>query len=120
MDHGKVLNRRTFSHQIAECLREMGHDVVTCTDENLSGHGVPDSLILARAIELNRIVLTYNRRHFFKLHQQTPAHCGIINCSYDPDSARQARRVVEAVTGSQDCRGLLLRVTRPHPSEEHS
>ena len=42
-------------------LRALGHDVFTVQQDGLSGYGVPDPDVLARAIALGRCVLTKNR-----------------------------------------------------------
>jgi len=47
-----------------------------------------DSDVLAFAGAANRILITYNRLHFLRLHKQRISdHSGIVVCSFDPDFA---------------------------------
>ena len=68
-------------------LRGLGHDVLTTAESGHAGQQMTDSEVLAYAISVERAVLTYNRRHFVALHQQRPAHAGIIVCTVDADCA---------------------------------
>jgi predicted nuclease of predicted toxin-antitoxin system len=97
---------------VVEELRSQGHDVVTLV-RSLLGTGVSDTEILARARFEKRAVLTLDRRDFFRLHREQPDHEGIIACTFDPDSAGQARRVHAALPAEGVLRGILLRVNRP-------
>ena len=47
--------------------------------------------VLAFAVTLGRAVLTYNRRHFKRLHRTAQPHAGIIICTPDEDDALAAR-----------------------------
>jgi hypothetical protein len=101
---------------IVEELRKLGHDVMTAHEAGNAGRGVPDEEVLHFATEAGRAVITHNRRHFFRLHEATNGqHAGIIACTYDPDEARQARFVHDAIAeaGGQ-LAGMVLRVYRPN------
>jgi predicted nuclease of predicted toxin-antitoxin system len=97
---------------VVEALRSHGHDVATLVANDL-GSGVPDVEILARAHADGRVVLTLNRRDFFRLHRERPDHSGIVACTFDPDFAGQAERIHAALPGDEALRGLLVRVNRP-------
>ena len=58
-------------------------------------------------------MLTLNRRDFIRLHQQNPAHAGIVVCTQDADVLRQAERIDQAATAAGILAGQLLRVYRP-------
>ena len=75
--------------------------------------GVSDADVLALARGEQRAVLTLNRRDFFRLHRDQPAHEGIIACAFDPDFTGQARRIDAALPADGVLRGVLLRVNRP-------
>ena len=61
-----------FSYPVIVALRLMGHNVLTSQED---GHrAIPDPVILARANSLGRSVLTYNRRHFERLHRHGADH----------------------------------------------
>jgi uncharacterized protein DUF5615 len=76
--------------------------------------GVPDNQVLAFAAAQQRVLLSHNRKHFLRLHnQRTIPHDGIILCTFDPDSAALARRIDAVAASAPDLRGALLRVNRP-------
>ncbi len=93
-----------------EELRQRGHDVVTAQEDGRAS--APDPDILARAYALGRAVLTYNRRHYERLHRQGAAHSGILSASQDSNHPALAARVHAALTGLSPGR-WCLRVNRP-------
>jgi len=61
-----------------------------------------------------RILLTYNRLHFLRLHRQrTSDHWGIVLCTFDPDFGRQARNIDPAGRTEVEMKNKILRVNRP-------
>src|SRR5438093_13775361 len=91
-------------------LRQWGHDVVTAQED---GRGkAPDPDILARAQSLGRAVLTYNRRHYERLHRQGAAHSGLLSATHDNDFPRLAARIDARLAGLSPGR-WCLRVNRP-------
>lgn len=94
-------------------LRILGHDVLTAFEDGKAGLAISDELVLARATELNRVVLTLNRVDFKRLHYKTSEHAGIVICTEDPDRAGQARRIAEEVSKFENVNGQLMRVYRP-------
>jgi len=53
--------------------------------------------VLAFAISQKRAVITFDRRHFIRLHQQVQTHSGIIVCTDDRDWIALAARVHQAL-----------------------
>ena len=102
-----------FPLQTVQELRRLGHDVLTTPDADKAGTAEPDQAVLAFATAEGRALLTLNRRHFVKLHGQTPNHAGIIVCSYDPDYPGQAHRIHGSTEATGDLAGQLIRVKRP-------
>jgi predicted nuclease of predicted toxin-antitoxin system len=100
-----------FPRRVVEFLRELRHDVLTV--QEAANRGFPDDEVLAFATSQSRVVLTLNRKDFIKLHRASNAHAGIIVCSRDDDWQRQADRIHEAVSGSKNLMGQLLRVNKP-------
>jgi hypothetical protein len=99
-----------FFFPVVDELRKLGHDVLTARDD---GHlSADDLVILTRAHALGRIVLTFNRRHFERLHHQGHAHSGILSAKQDRDHAALAARIDTKLTGVSPGR-WLLRVNRP-------
>jgi hypothetical protein len=99
-----------FALPVVEELRRLGHDVVTTQEDGRTA--APDPDILARAHALGRAVLTYNRRHFERLHRQGAAHSGILPATRDNDFLRLAARIHIVLTGLSPSR-WCLRVNRP-------
>lgn len=94
-------------------LRQLGHDVLTAFEDGKANLAISDRLVLARAIELNRIVLTLNRSDFKRLHRDNSEHAGIVICTEDPDRAGQAKRISEQVLKFVDVHGQLVAAYRP-------
>jgi hypothetical protein len=71
--------------------------------------------VLAFAVAQGRAVLTFNRRHFIRLHALGSPHRGIIVCTRDDDSAALAARIHQAIPSVPSLDNHLLRVARPPP-----
>lgn len=109
----RFLADENFPLPVTEELRVFGHDVVTLQELGKTDQGLADAAVLALATEHGRAVLTINRRHFVRLHQETPEHAGIVVCSLDLDFDGQAGRIAAAVDGLDSLFGQLLRIHRP-------
>jgi hypothetical protein len=103
-----------FPRQVVEELRKLGHDVLTVQETGKASIAWPDPDVFAFAMAENRLVLTMNRRHFRKLHQNEPNHPGMVLCTVDLDYLGQAARIDKAVRGAGDCHGQLINVYRPN------
>jgi hypothetical protein len=99
-----------FSFPVVEELRRVGHDVLTTQEDGRTATPEPD--IRARAHSLGRVVLTYNRRHFERLHQQGVGHSGILSATHDSDFPGLAARIHAALTGLSPGR-WCIRINRP-------
>ena len=103
-----------LARQVVEALRELGHDVLSTFEAGKANSAVADSDVLAFAAASCRILLTYNRLHFLRLHRQrTSDHWGIVLCTFDPDFGRQARNIDSAVRTEVEMKNKILRVNRP-------
>ena len=100
-----------FPLRVIEELRHLGVDVLTAFEDGRANQSITDPIILARATELGRAIVTMNRVDFKRLHFQMPDHAGIVICTEDPDRVGQAQRIAEAITG--DLERKLIRVNRP-------
>jgi Domain of unknown function (DUF5615) len=99
-----------FSFPAVVALRHLGHDVVTAQEDGRTS--TPDPDILARAHTLGRAVLTFNRRHFERLHKQGTDHSGILSATHDSNFASLAARIHSFLQGLHPSR-WCLRVNRP-------
>jgi hypothetical protein len=61
----------------------------------------------------SRIVLTFDRRDFSRLHKKSLAHAGIISCTWDADSDALARRIDNTAASVGSWVGQHLRVNKP-------
>ena len=100
-----------FPFPTVETLRQLGHDVLTAQEDGRMA--TPDPDILARAHALGRALLTYNRRHYERVHRQGASHSGILSAKQDPNHPALAARIHAALAGRSLGR-WCIRVNRPH------
>ncbi len=113
----RLYTNENFRRRIVEILRELGHDVLTSFEAGNANLSIPDDKVLDFAHKNNRIVLTFNRKDFIRLHNQNPIHAGIIVCTEDKDNIALAQRIHEEILllkGITD--NQLIRVNRPNLS----
>ncbi len=109
----RIYANENFPLSTVEELRRLGHDVLTTFESGRAGQRIPDEEVLPFAIADNRAVLTHNRRHFVRLHSETPSYCGIIVCTMDSDFIGLAERIHAEINRQRTLDGLLLRISRP-------
>jgi hypothetical protein len=68
---------------------------------------------LAFAVARNLAVITFNRRHFIRLHRRIRAHSGIVVCTRDPDHSALALRIDQSMASYPELENQLVRVNRP-------
>lgn len=102
-----------FPLRTVEELRLLGHDVLTTFEDGRANQAIPDEDVLQRAIDLDRVLITFNRKDFKRLHFQNHNHTGIIICTEDPDRVGQAQRISDKVAEFENTTGQLIRVNRP-------
>ena len=107
-----LYTNENFPLQLAELLREMGHDVLTSQAAGNANQRIPDTEVLEFAAKSGRILLTLNRRDFIALHQKMPEHAGLIVCTQNPNLQEQATQIDRAIEETGDLRGKLIRVNR--------
>ena len=109
----KLYSNENFPLPVVKELREQGYDVLTIQETGQAEQALSDEDVLAFSIKEKRILLTLNRKHFIRLHNQRPLHQGIIVCSFDPDFIGQAHRIHEAIESHLQIEGQLIRINRP-------
>lgn len=102
------------SYTLIDDLVDLGHDIVSAKDDGKANQRIPDPDVLARAIDLGRVVLTNNRKHFHSLHRRHPSHLGIITFTADSDLDRLAARIDAELTRPTSLWGRLVKVIRPN------
>jgi hypothetical protein len=109
----RLYSDENFPLPVVEELRRLGHDVSTIYEHGKGNQRYPDESVLRDATQESRAVLTINRKHFRRLHLQTPNHSGIISCTFDPDFVGQAQRIDESIRSQQTLIARLVLVNRP-------
>jgi Domain of unknown function (DUF5615) len=109
----KLLADENFPFPVTQELRSLGHDVLTLEELGKADQGLSDEEVLALAAGRDRALLTINRRHFVRLHDDNRQHSGIIVCSIDIDFVGQARRISAALEPDESVAGKLFRINRP-------
>jgi len=109
----RFYSNENFPLPVVVELRRLGHDVLTSLDAGRANQRVPDDLVLTFATAQGRALLTVNRRHFIRLHQQGAHHAGIIACTVDADYLGQAERIQAEVAKLDSLVGQVIRINRP-------
>ena len=107
----RLYSNENFPLPVVLVLRKLGHDVLTVQEAGKANQGIPDPEVLRTAAADGRAVITFNRRHFIKLHQQSSNHAGIIACKSDRDVEPLANRINQAIA-DRVLTGQLIRVNR--------
>lgn len=108
----RLYTNENFPLPAAARLRLLGHDVLTTQEAAKASQALTDEEVLAFAVAEERAVVTLNRKHFARLHRESPAHCGIVVCSFDPEFEDLADRVDRALRATTDLQCALVRVNR--------
>lgn len=87
--------------------------MITLLEAGKSDQALPDKSVLDFACTESRAVLTLNRRHFIRLHNENPNHKGIIVCTFDLDFRSQALRIHEEIIYNENISQKLIRIIRP-------
>ncbi len=106
----KLYCNENFPIPVVVALRELGHDVATIQERGRANESTPDPDVLAMATAEGRIVLTLNRKDFYRLHDQNQGHAGSIVCVVQDDFQRQAAMIDTAIASEGDLTGRLIRV----------
>lgn len=65
----KLYADEQYPYPVVKCLRDLGHDVLTVQEAGLANQRIPDDEVLAFATEIDRAVITQNRKDFIQLHR---------------------------------------------------
>ena len=106
-------SNENFPLPVVEELRKLGHDVLTTREAGKSDRAIPDEEVLSFSTSRKRAVLTFNRKHFIRLHKAGFEHAGIIACTFDINFKNLSLRIDNAVKSEKNISGQLIRITRP-------
>ncbi len=108
-----LYSNENFPLPVVEELRQLGHNVLTIQGAAQSGQSMSDEAVLEFARSQGRTLLTLNRKHFIRLHEQKRMHSGIIACTFDSDFHALAQRIDAAIQKDPHLAGRLVRINRP-------
>jgi len=111
----RLYANENFPLPVVEELKRLGHDVLTTQETGRGSQAMPDDEVLAFSSSIGRTLLTLNRKHFIRLHEEKPKHEGIVVCTFDPDFLALAHRIHEAIEQEVQLAGRLIRVQRILP-----
>jgi predicted nuclease of predicted toxin-antitoxin system len=97
---------------VVDELRALGHDVLTVHDIGMSNKRWPDRSVFFFACDEQRVLLSKNRRDFFRLHRLFPNHPGLVLCTADSNFRATATKIADAVNQLRDMRGQVIRIYR--------
>jgi hypothetical protein len=109
----RLYANENFPFPVVEELRRLGHDVLTIQETGQAGQALSDEGVLVTACTERRVLLTFNRKHFIRLHEQQKDHCGIIACTVDADFISLAHRIHQALETQRQGARPLIRINRP-------
>ena len=79
----RFYSNENIAQPVVAELRRLGHDMLTSLEAGNANAAVPDVAVLSFAAAQRRILLSHNRRHFLRLHQErSQRHAGIIVCIF--------------------------------------
>jgi predicted nuclease of predicted toxin-antitoxin system len=111
----KLFGDENFSAQALVSLKDLGHDTQSIFEAGLANQKITDREILEYASRNDRAVLTFDRRDYYKLHQESPKHAGIIACTFNPDNQELAQRIDQEISReSGELEAKFIRVYRPN------
>lgn len=91
----------------------MGHSVLTVQESGRGNVGFADPDVFEYARTNGLSILTFNRKHYLRLHDERPDHAGIVACKQpDPpdDYPDMATRIDEEVRRHEPLDGQVLRI----------
>ncbi len=108
-----LMGDENFDFPVVDGLRDIGYDILTMNDLDLHNQSIPDDRVLEIATELKRVLLTFNRRDFIRLHRQSDEHAGIVVCTQYRDLDVILKQLDLALKSETNFEGKLLRVYKP-------
>lgn len=109
----KLYADEQFPLPVVTILRTLGYDTLTIQDAGKAEQKIADPEVLQDAINLNRAVLTMNRRDFIRLHHQVPHHKEIIICKSNTNWEKIAHAIHNHLIKFESIHGELIRIKLP-------
>ena len=109
--HMAKISKRVALPQVTPRPRWALH--LTAHEAGQAGQSITDAVVLAFATAAGRAVVTFNRRHFVRLHAEVSSHAGIMVCTRDDDVLALADRIHQQLQSVPILQDQLLRINRP-------
>jgi len=109
----KLYADEQFSLPVVKILRTLEYDILTLQDAGKAEQKIPDPEVLYYAININRAILTMNRRDFIRLHTQTPQHKGNVICRSSTNWEKIAQAIHNHLSQLETIEGQLIRIKLP-------
>lgn len=107
----RFYSNENFPRRAVEAVRELGHDVLTSHEAGRANKKIGDPEVLEFATQEQRILLTINRKDFFRLHRYgNLSHAGIVACTQDSNPIALAQNIHDAVRNLESCEGKFIKV----------
>ena len=101
-----------LAFELVEILRQQGYDVLTSLEAGNANQRIPDDQVLRTATADNRVVITFNRDDFLRLHRSGVNHSGIIICKDDGDLSGLSQALYDYLIPQAVLKNRLLRVLK--------
>jgi predicted nuclease of predicted toxin-antitoxin system len=101
-----------LTFELVEILRQQGYDVLTSLEAGNANQRIPDDQVLRTATADNRVVITFNRDDFLRLHRSGVNHSGIIICKDDSNLNSLSQALHEYLITQTVLKNRLLRVLK--------
>ena len=103
-----------FPLRVVEELRRLGLDVLTAFEDGRANQSLTDQLILIRATELGRAIVTLNRRDFKRLHFRYRSTLALLSAPKIQIGWVKHNGFSSQLPAPESCEGRLIRIYR-HP-----
>lgn len=109
----KLFGDENFSARAMNKLKDLGHETLTAQEAGMANQKITDDVILQFASSEGRAVVTFDRRDYYRLHQEKPNHAGIIACTSNPDIEALATQIDQEIDLEGTLDNKFIRVYRP-------
>jgi predicted nuclease of predicted toxin-antitoxin system len=110
----KLFGDENFSIRVMNKLSDLGHDTLTAREAGMANQKIADHDILKFASSDGRAVVTFDRRDYYRLHQENPTHAGVIVCTNNPDIEALSAQIDQEISMEGTLDNKFIRVYRPN------
>lgn len=108
----KLFGDENFDVRAMSKLKDLGHDTLTALESGIANQRISDDAVLKFATADGRAVVTFDRRDYYRLHQEHPDHAGIIACTSNPNVEELAAQIDREISLEGTLDNKFIRVYR--------